>query len=94
MISFYLFNTVLKYKLFAESSGEDMPKKRGRRKGMLYPQIKTKIRRTIEKYPGASTNEVASRAGVGWTTAKKYLNVLKREKKVKSRKRGSKTIWI
>jgi len=61
---------------------------------MLYPQIKSKVRATVRKYPGASTDEVASRAGVGWATAKKYLNSLKREKKVKSRKRGNKTIWF
>ena len=46
-------------------------KRRGRRKGMLYPQIKSKINRIVKRYPGASTYEVALRAKVGWGTAKK-----------------------
>lgn len=71
-----------------------MPKRRGRKKGRLYPQLKTKIKNTVKKYPGASTHEVALRSGVGWATADKYLKSLKRDKKVKSRKRGIKTIWI
>ena len=71
-----------------------MPKKRGRKKGLLYPQLKTKIQGTVKKYPGASTHEVASRAGVSWATAYKYLKASRRDKKVRSRKRGTKTIWI
>lgn len=71
-----------------------MPSKRGRKKGRLYPQLKSKIRNTVKNYPGASTHEVASRANIGWGTADKYLKALHREKKIKSRKRGTKTIWI
>lgn len=71
-----------------------MPKRRGRKKGRLYPQLQKKIHNTVKKYPGASTHEVASRAGVGWATSDKYLKALRRAKKVKSRKRGTKTIWI
>jgi len=71
-----------------------MPKKLGRKKGLFYPQLKSKIKDTVEKYPGASTHEVASRTNVGWGTADKYLKALRREKKITSRKRGRKTIWI
>jgi len=71
-----------------------MPKKRGRKKGLLYPQLKSEIGETVKKYPGASTHEVASRANVGWGTADKYLKALRKEKKITSRKRGKKTIWI
>lgn len=71
-----------------------MSKRRGRKKGMLYPQLKTKVEKVVKNYPGATTHEVASRARISWATAKKYLGTLKREKKVKSRKRGNKTIWM
>lgn len=71
-----------------------MPKRRGRKKGRLYPQLQKKIFDTVKKYPGASTHEIATRARVGWATSDKYLKELRRENKVKSRKRGVKTIWI
>jgi predicted transcriptional regulator len=68
--------------------------KRGRKKGLLYPQVKTKVLSTVRKYPGASTNEVADKAKVGWDTAKKYLRSLEKSKKVKGRKSGNRTVWI
>lgn len=71
-----------------------MMSKRGRRRGLLYPQVKTKVLGAVRKYPGASTNEVADRAKVGWDTAKKYLRSLEKDKKVKGRKSGNRTIWI
>ena len=71
-----------------------MSKRRGRKKGRLYPQLEKKIHNAVKRYPGASTHEVALRSKVSWATADKYLKSLRREKKVKSRKRGTKTIWI
>lgn len=71
-----------------------MSKRRGRKKGRLYPQLRTKVEGVVKKYPGASTHEVASRANVSWVTADKYLGSLYRDKKIKRRKRGNKTIWV
>ena len=71
-----------------------MSKKRGRKKGRLYPQVKERVRKTVRNYPGASTQEVASKARIAWGTADKYLKVLKREKKVNSRQRGNRKIWF
>jgi len=67
--------------------------RRGRKKGRLYPQIRDRIHKTVKKYPGASTHEVSIRANVSWSTARKYLGTLKKNRKVKSRKRGKKSIW-
>jgi len=71
-----------------------MSKKRGRKKGRLYPQVKERVRKTVQNYPGASTDEVAKKTKIAWGTAKKYLKVLERETKVKSRKRGNRKIWF
>ena len=68
--------------------------KRGRKKGVLYPQYSQKILKTVEKYPGGSTHEIAKKSGMSWATTDKYLRNLRRSKKVKSRKVGKKTIWI
>ena len=67
--------------------------RRGRKRGRLYPQIQKKVLEVVKRYPGASTYEVATRANVSWSTAVKYLKVLRRSGKVKSRRRGKKTIW-
>lgn len=67
--------------------------KRGRKKGRLYPQIKKRVYKVVKKYPGASTHEVSMRARVSWSTSKKYLRTLRKDRKVKSRKRGKKSIW-
>ena len=71
-----------------------MPKRRGRKKGRLYSEVKTNIHGVVKKYPGATTNEVALKAKVGWPTADKYLRALRHENKVKSRKVGNRTIWV
>jgi len=68
-------------------------KKRGRKPGKYYPEIKTKITATLKRYPGASTHEVAERANIGWATADRYLKKLAREKKVSKRSRGRTTAW-
>jgi len=67
---------------------------RGRKKGRLYPQIKERVYKVVKKYPGASTYEVSIKANVSWSTAQKYLRTLKRNGKIKSRKRGKKSIWF
>jgi len=68
-------------------------KKRGRKSGKYYPEIKTKIKNTLKRYPGASTHEVAEKAKIGWATADRYLKKLSREKTVSKRKVGRKTVW-
>ena len=67
---------------------------RGRKRGRLYPQIKDKVYEIVKKYPGASTHEVSLKARVSWSTARKYLYALKRNGKIKSRRRGKKSIWF
>jgi len=66
---------------------------RGRKKGRFYPQIERRVNKAVDKYPGASTHEVSMKARVSWSTAKKYLNISKKKGKIKSRKRGKKTVW-
>ena len=67
---------------------------RGRKKGLLYPQIETKIRQTVKQHPGASTHEVATKSRVSWATADKYLKDLRREKKLRNRRVGKKSVWF
>ena len=71
-----------------------MSKKRGRKKGRIYPQVKEKILKVVNTYPGASTQEVASRSKLAWGTADKYLKILEKEKKVNRRRRGNRKIWF
>jgi len=66
---------------------------RGRKKGRVYPQIERGIHEVVNKYPGASTHEVSTRARISWSTADKYLKALRRKKKIEGRKRGSKSVW-
>ena len=66
---------------------------RGRKKGRFYPQIERRVNKVVDKYPGASTHEVSTKAKVSWSTAKKYLSESKKKGRIKSRKRGKKTIW-
>jgi len=68
--------------------------RRGRKAGLLYPQIERRIQNTVRSYPGASTHEVAVKAKVSWSTANKYLRKLRSKKKVRSRKVGRKVIWF
>ena len=67
---------------------------RGRKKGRFYPQVKNEVHKVVDEYPGASTNEVAEKAKIGWDTAKKYLKQLEKENKVKSRTRGNGKKWF
>lgn len=68
-------------------------KKRGRKSGKYYTDVKSKIMTTLSRYPGASTHEVAERAKIGWATSDRYLKKLEREKKVSKRKVGRRTAW-
>jgi len=70
-----------------------MRRRRGRRKGLLYPQIQRRVKEVVKRYPGASTFEVAKRANISWATAKKYLNTLRVRGEIRKRKVGKKTVW-
>jgi len=70
------------------------PRKRGRPRGLIYPQIEQRIRKVVKRYPGCSTFEVSKKARVSWTTSRKYLKRLERKGVIKSRKVGRKRIWF
>jgi len=47
----------------------------------------------VGRYKWQTTNEVAKRAGVSWTTARKKLRSLRRRGKVSRRRKGNRTYW-
>lgn len=61
--------------------------------GRLYPQIIKKILDVLETRPISSTHEIALLSDIGWATAQKYLNHLKKEGLVNFISVGSQKRW-
>ena len=61
---------------------------RGRIPNKYYQYLVDDILSLVSNCPGASINEVAVKCGVGWATAKRYLDKLEQEGKILHRKKG------
>ncbi len=61
---------------------------RGRKPGFFYEYILSDVLIFVSNSPGASINEVATKCGIGWSTAKNYLNKLEQDGKIIHRELG------
>ena len=61
---------------------------RGRKPGFFYEYILNDVLIFVSNSPGASINEVATKCGIGWSTAKNYLAKLEAEGKIIHRELG------
>jgi len=61
---------------------------RGRKPGYFYEYILNDVFIFVSNCPGASINEVAEKCGIGWSTAKSYLEKLEQDEKITHRELG------
>ncbi len=66
---------------------------RGRIPNKYYQYLVDDILIFVSNCPGASINEVSVKCGVGWATAKRYLEKLEQDGKILHREKGRMKVY-